>query len=397
MVRAPTQFAQPAPVSTTTQPDAGPDGAPPAPTALARYRTLGRSGLAVSPLALGAMTFGTEWGWGADDATSRALFDRYLDAGGNFVDTADGYTGGRSEEMLGRYVRDRGARDRVVLATKFSFGAEPGNPNAGGNGRKNARRALEGSLRRLGTDYVDLYWIHAWDTRTPAEEALRTMDDLVREGKVRYVGLSDVPAWYFARWQTLAQAHALTPAVALQLEYSLVERSIEREHLPAALELGAGVVPWSPLASGFLSGKYRRNPDGSFEGGGARLDVMKSSGNPVFEKFTVDRNWAVLDAVRAVAAEVGRPVAQVALHWAATRPGVASVLVGATRPDQLDANLAALDFTLPDELRARLDAASAPEPGHPYLFFGPTMQAMLTGGVPVAAWHDQWGGARAGG
>jgi aryl-alcohol dehydrogenase-like predicted oxidoreductase len=383
-------------MATAAAPDRTPDTptagiAPPSPlkTALTHYRTLGRSGLAVSPIALGTMTFGTDWGWGADDATSRALFDRYLDAGGNFVDTADGYTGGRSEEMLGRYVRDRGARDRVVLATKYTFSAEPGNPNAGGNGRKNARRALEGSLRRLGTDYVDLYWIHAWDTRTPVEEAVRTMDDFVSEGKVRYVGLSDVPAWYFARWQTLAEWHGRAPVAALQLEYSLAERGVEREHVPAARALGAGVVPWSPLAGGFLSGKYRRNPDGSFDGGGARLDATKGSGNPVFEKFTRDANWRLLDVLRAVAEEAGRPMAQVALHWAATQPGVASVLVGATRPEQLDANLAALDFALDPALRARLDAASAPEPGHPYEFFGETMQGMMTGGVRVDDWAAQ--------
>lgn len=371
-----------------------PTPAPPAPpsAALTHYRTLGRSGLAVSPLALGTMTFGTDWGWGADDATSRALFDRYLDAGGNFVDTADGYTNGRSEEMLGRYVADRKARDRVVLATKYSFNAEPGNPNAGGNGRKNARRALEGSLRRLRTDYVDLYWIHAWDTRTPVEEALRTMDAFVAEGKVRYVGLSDVPAWYFARWQTLAEWHGREPAAALQLEYSLVERGIEREHVPAAAALGAGVVPWSPLASGFLTGKYRRAADGSYEGGGARLDATKGLGNPIYEKFTRDASWRVLDALRGVAEEAGRPMAEVALHWAATQPGVSSVLVGATKPAQLDANLAALDFTLDPALRARLDAASAPEPGHPYEFFGETMQGLLTGGVRVDGWGARPGG-----
>ena len=185
-------------------------------------------------------------------------FDRYLEAGGNFIDTADGYTGGKSEEMVGKFIAERKLRDRVVLATKFTFNAEPGNPNAGGNGRKNIYRALEGSLRRLKTDYIDLYWLHAWDTVTPVEEVVSTLNDLVREGKIRHYGFSDTPAWYVARAYTLAEKEGKERLIALQLEYSLVERNIEREHIPAAQELGLGICPWSPLASGFLTGKYKR-------------------------------------------------------------------------------------------------------------------------------------------
>src|SRR6476660_8952914 len=210
---------------------------------LNEYITLGRSGLRVSPLCLGTMTFGTEWGWGSEETVSRSVFDRYVDAGGNFVDTADAYTGGKSEELVGKFIAERKLRDRIVLATKFTFNAQPGNPNAGGNGRKNIYRALEGSLRRLGTDYIDLYWLHAWDMMTPFDEVVNTLSDLVREGKIRYYGLSDVPAWYTARAATFAEYNSRERPIALQLEYSLVERTIKREHVPAARELGFAVCP----------------------------------------------------------------------------------------------------------------------------------------------------------
>ena len=239
------------------------------------YLTLGRSGLRVSPLCLGTMTFGTEWGWGSEENVSRAIFDRYLEAGGNFIDTADGYTGGRSEEMVGKFIADGKLRDRVVLATKFTFSADPTNPNAGGNGRKNIYRALTGSLQRLQTDYIDLYWLHAWDSVTPIEEVISTLNDLVRQGKIRHYGFSDVPAWYASRAFTLAEKHATERPIALQLEYSLVERNIEREHVPFAAELGFGICPWSPLASGFLSGKYKREGnDGSATADWKRLKIL---------------------------------------------------------------------------------------------------------------------------
>jgi aryl-alcohol dehydrogenase-like predicted oxidoreductase len=348
---------------------------------LSEYALLGRSGLRVAPLCLGTMTFGTEWGWGADLDACRQLLGRYLEAGGNFVDTADGYTGGRSEEMLGQLLAEAGARDQVVLATKFTFNARPGDPNAGGNGRKNILRALEGSLRRLRTDYVDLYWLHAWDGLTPAEEVMSALDALVRAGKVRYVGLSDTPAWYLARAQTLAELRGWERICALQLEYSLVERHVEREHIPAALELGMGVCPWSPLASGFLSGKYSRGGAKGGEGEG-RLAVVAGSGNPAFEKFT-DRNWRILDVLVGVARELARSPAQVAIAWATRRPGVVSTLVGATRPAQLEDNLQALELELPAPLAARLEEVSRPELVFPYQFFSPVMQAMQTGGVTV--------------
>ena len=344
---------------------------------LANYALLGRSGLRVAPLCLGTMTFGNDWGWGADAETARAIYQRYVETGGNFVDTADGYASGRSEELLGQFMAEAGNRDAMVVATKFTLSGRSGDPNAGGNGRKNIHRALDASLRRLRTDYIDLYWLHSWDGMTPVEEVMETLDDLVRAGKVRYVGLSDTPAWYAARYQTLAESRGRARACALQLEYSLVERTIEREHIPAALELGLGVCPWSPLASGFLSGKYDRR------GGSGRLTVMEGSNIPMFNKRT-DRNFEVLAALIAAARELDRSPAQVAINWITRRPGVASAVIGATRLDQLDANLDSLSFDIPSALGNRLEEASRPPAIFPYsMFADPTLQTALAGGTVV--------------
>jgi len=334
---------------------------------LATYHLLGRSGLRVSPLTLGTMTFGTEWGWGNTAETAERILARYLEAGGNCIDTADGYTAGTSESIIGQFFAKNGGRDRAVIATKFSMNTAAGDPNAGGNGRKNIRLAIEASLRRLKTDYVDLYWLHLWDGMTPVDEVMRTLSDLVCEGKVRYIGLSDVPAWYFARAQTLAEQHGWERIAALQLEYSLAERNIEREHVPAALELGAAVMPWSPLAGGLLTGKYQR--EGGHPKGDGRAPALLASGNPVADKFLQARPWAIVEQLVAVAKLIERSPAQVALNWVATRPGVASTVIGASRVEQLEENLHALDFRLPEELSAQLEAVSRPELVHPYVFF----------------------------
>ena len=342
------------------------------------YRTLGRTGVRVSPLALGAMTFG----WGADRETSRRLFDTYRNAGGNFVDTADLYAGGTSEEWLGEMIQDSHSRHELVLATKFSFNAQPGNPNAGGNGRKNILRALEGSLRRLRTDYIDLYIMHAWDQVTPVEEVAATLNDLVRRGDIRHVGLSDVPAWYASRFTTLADCRAWERPAALQLEYSLVSRSLEREHLPLAQELGISITPWSPLGSGFLSGKFRR-VDGKITGAG-RVVEMKESGNPTLEKFAKrEQNWQILDALLRVADGLGKTPAEVALAWVMSRPCVTATLIGATRVDQLERNLAAAALSLPAEALNTLDSASSPEANELDHFFGDVLQGMIQGGTSV--------------
>ncbi|WP_031496804.1 aldo/keto reductase [Bryobacter aggregatus] len=344
------------------------------------YRSLGRSGLFVSPLALGALTFGTPR-WGSPDDVSEAIFNAYIDAGGNFIDTADGYAKGRSEELVGEYITARGLRDQVVLATKFTFNTQPGNPNAGGNGRKNIHRALEASLRRLQTDYVDLYWLHAWDLITPVEEILQSLGDLVRAGKIRYFGFSDVPAWYAAKAATLASAHALHGPIALQLEYSLSERGIEREHVPAAREFGLGITPWSPLAAGFLAGKYTRNSSGQVAVGGGRLDLNL----PSFQKFN-ERNWHVLGSLRKVAQEAGLPMARVALAWAAAQPGMTSLLLGVSKLEQLHDNLASLELQLsPAQLQA-LDEGSALEVIQPYTMFTPAKNRNILGGGSIVGW-----------
>ena len=346
---------------------------------LTNFRTLGRSGLVVSPLALGTMTFGTP-GWGSPEAVSKAIFNEYIDAGGNFIDTADVYSGGRSEELVGQYMAERSLRDRVVLATKFAFnrGTGPdqsGNPHAGGNGRKNIYQALEGSLRRLGTDYVDLYWMHVWDMVTPVEEVLQSLGDLVRAGKIRYFGFSDMPAWYATKAATLATAYHTPGPIAMQMEYSLVARTIEQEHVPAAKECGLGITPWSPLAAGFLAGKYERSGAGAT--GQGRLSGPNPFGN---SKFT-DKNWQVLDALRMVAQQLDRPLAPVALAWILAQSCVTAPIIGASKPEQLQDNLASLAIRFSPEQLQLLNQVSAPE-----LFFTPGLKKMIFGGNTVQGW-----------
>lgn len=346
---------------------------------LTSYRSLGRSGLIVSPLALGTMTYGAGR-WGVEGDEARAIFDAYLDAGGNFIDTADIYARGRSEEMLGAFLADAKARDRVVLATKFTWNQHPGNPNAGGNGRKNIYRALDGSLRRLGTDYIDLYWSHFWDMVTPVEEVLATFADLIRSGRIRYYALSDVPAWYMTRMATLAAERGLPGPIALQTQYSLVERSADYEHIPAARELGIGVQPWSPLAGGFLSGKYRREDDLT------RVDGRLAGDNPLGQSPFTDRNWYILGVLRRVAGEIDRSPADVALAWAAAQPGIGSVLIGATGADQITRNVAALDVQLSAEQHNALNEASRSAAAFPWSAFVEGTRRSIFGGTDVSAW-----------
>ena len=356
---------------------------------LAQFRTLGRSGLVVSPLALGTMTFGPG-AWGADERTSRAIFDAYRAAGGNFVDTADIYSGGASEELVGRFIKETSSRDEVVLATKFAFNgsASPltatqaggGNPNAGGAGAKNIYRALDASLKRLGTDYVDLYWMHIWDGVTPVEEIVQTLGDLVRSGKIRYYALSDMPAWLAMKAATIAAERRIPGPIAMQVEYSLVARDVESEHIPAAREAGMAVVPWSPLAGGFLSGKYARGNTG---------DTGRLSGpNPFGDSKFVDRNWDVLDVLKTVAAEIGRPAAQVALAWTLARPGVTSTVIGASKVAQLESNVAATEIVLSADQMRRLNEVSAPAPGFSAALASPMIRRMVFGGQNVTGWGE---------
>ncbi|MEM9983350.1 MAG: aldo/keto reductase, partial [Bacteroidota bacterium] len=347
-------------------------------TLLKNYYTLGKSGLRVSRLALGTMTFGSEWGWGAEKDSAKKLFDYYVDEGGNFLDTADLYTNGTSEKWLGEFIKERSLRDKVVVASKFSYNGDPGNPNAGGNGRKNIIRAVEASLKRLGTDYIDLYFLHTWDTMTPPEEVMRTLDDLVKAGKIRHVGLSDVPAWYASRAQTLAEWRGYEPVATLQLEYSLVERNIEHEYTDLGQQLDMGIMVWSPLASGLLSGKYKPSEE-KVEGEG-RLQALAGSGNAAFDKFT-EKNWKIVSVLEEVAKELNQPMASVAINWVANQPSVSSVILGATKMHQLEENMKALTFEIPEAHMQKLNEVSDPTLIFPYTFFEPGMQAMLTGGA----------------
>ena len=360
------------------------------------YRPLGRSGLAVSPLALGTMTFGVAR-WGMEKPETEAVFDAYVEAGGNLIDTADVYAAGRGEEMLGSMIQDRGLRDRLVLATKSGFAAGQG-PHAGGNSAKAIHTALEGSLRRLRTDYIDLYWIHIWDGLTPPEELLETMSNLVRSGRIRYWGLSNTPAWYVARIVTLAAARGQPGPIALQYFYSLVSRELEAEHLPLATDTGLSLMPWSPLAYGLLTGKYDRAtveaapsrqgglPNEGGTAGQARSedDGRLDGANPFGDSLFTDRNWRIVEALKAVASEIGEAPAKVALSWVLNRPCVDTLLIGVSRVSQLHDNIGAVDLVLSPEHRAALDQASQPDLPMLYGLFSDTMrQHVVFGGKAV--------------
>jgi aryl-alcohol dehydrogenase-like predicted oxidoreductase len=322
-----------------------------------RYRLLGHSGLRVSELCLGTMTFGEDWGWGSGEKEAHAMFDLYRQAGGNFIDTANMYTGGTSERFLGQFLKND--RDGVVLATKFTNvapGANPGrDPNLGGNGRKGMVQAIEASLKRLGTDRIDLYWVHAWDFMTPVEELMRGLDDLVRAGKVLHVGISDAPAWAVAQANTLAALRGWSPFIGLQIEYSLLERTVERELMPMAQALGLGVLAWSPLAGGILTGKYSKA--GAKSGRVTQTDQGERL-NP--------RNLAIAAEVLAVAVEAGFDASQVALAW--VRAQGAIPILGARTAEQLRSNMGCLDVELTGQQLTRLHAASKIELGFPHDF-----------------------------
>jgi aryl-alcohol dehydrogenase-like predicted oxidoreductase len=317
------------------------------------YRLLGRSGLRVSPLALGTMTFG----WGADQDAARAIFDAYVGRGGNFVDTANGYANGAAEEMVGEFAESR--REELVIATKYSMPMRSGDPNSGGNSRKSMVRSVEDSLKRLRTDYIDLLYLHIWDGNTPIEEVLRAMDDLVRAGKVLYVGISDIPAWQVSRMQAIAELRGWAPLVALQIPYNLIERTVERDLIPMAETLGLGVVAWSPLAGGVLTGKYGQE-DLALEPGYTRKTVAAGNG------FLTAHGLEVAQVVKEVAAKLGTTPSRVALAWTLLNPAVVAPIVGARTLAQLDDNLGVFGISLEPEQRVRLAEASAVDLGFPH-------------------------------
>ena len=347
------------------------------PLTLERYRLLGRSGLRVSPLALGTATFGTESGWGAEKDEARKLFDTYVERGGNFIDTANTYTGGSAERQLGEFTRGR--REGLVLATKYTTLRRPGDPNSTGAHRKSLFASVEESLRRLGTDYLDLLYLHVWDFRTPVEEVLRGLDDLVRQGKVLYVAMSNAPAWEISRMQAIADLRGWSPLVGLQVEYNLVNRAAERDLIPMARAVGLGVTPYSPLAGGLLTGKYS-SADLTAAGSGKSTRKSFNAGLGL----VTERNLAIADVVREVAAELGRTPAQVGLAWLLRNPDVTAPIIGARTPDQLEGNLGALEVELSAAQLTRLDEASAIDLGYPHdLLAGDHIRAVTLGDLQV--------------
>lgn len=348
-------------------------------SALDHYRLLGRSGIRVSPLALGTMTFGSDWGWGADDAGARQIFEAYVEAGGNFIDTAVNYTNGASERILGQLMKGR--REQLVISTKFTMARDPGNPNSGGNHRLNLMRSVETSLRQLDTDRIELLHLHAWDFTTGADEVMRGLDDLVRSGKVMYLGICNTPAWKIAQLQTLADLRGWAPLVALQIEYSLVERTVEHELLPMAREMGLGVMPWSPLGGGILSGKYRRedlSESNEAAISATRKGVISSSGH------LNERSLQIASVVVDIAAEIGATPSQVALAWTLQNPTVVAPIIGARTLAQAQDNLKALTVRLEESHMSRLDQASAPELIFPERFVArPMVQQLVFGGTKL--------------
>ena len=332
------------------------------------YQLLGNSGLRVSQLCLGAMTFGSDEAWCADRAESKAMFEAYADAGGNFIDTADVYTQGESEKLVGEFIA--ADRERFVLATKYTNAfplAE--DPNAAGNHRKNLTQSLEASLKRLDTDYIDLYWVHVWDYTTPVDEVVRALDDAVSAGKILYAGLSDAPAWVAARANTLAEWRGWTPFITMQLEYSLLERGIEREHVSLCRTMDMAITAWSPLASGILSGKYTRGSEGE-----KRLDNLDA-----FQRLT-EGKLEIARRVDAIADEAGASSAQVALAWVRQRGAIP--IIGARTLDQLRDNLGSVGVTLSAEHMAALNEASGIDLGHPYNFLeSDIVRGLVYGGM----------------
>lgn len=336
------------------------------------YRTLGRSGLRVSPFCLGGMTLGDDWGWGADAATAATIIRTFLDAGGNFIDTANVYTNGHSEKIIGETVgKHTFLRNGVVIGTKVSANGFPGNPNGGGTGAKSIIENCHNSLRRLQTDYIDLLWVHQWDWHTPVEETLRTLHQLVSSGKVRYIGVSYAPAWKIAQAQTMALLKDWTPFAGLQIEYSLLERTIEQELVPMAAELGLGITPWAPLKGGILSGKYAQGPVA-----GSRMD---RNGRTV---SLSSRELAILDKLDALANEYNTTVAAVALAWILHKPAATSAIIGVRTPEQLTANMQALSVSLSADEMAALDALSAPPSTFVTAYAG-YAQMFIHGGITI--------------
>ncbi len=324
-----------------------------------RYKLLGSSSLRVSELSLGAMTFGEETGIGSSEKVCKSIYDAYLEQGGNFIDTANIYTLGTSERMLAGFIKSN--RDELVLASKYSMTTDAGDLNAGGNHRKNLVQAVEKSLQRLDTDFIDLYWVHGWDHVTPVAEVMRALDDLVRAGKILHIGISNAPSWYIAEANTLARERNMTPFTAMQLHYNLVERGIEADYFDLAKAQNMAILAWSPLAAGLLSGKFTSDDDS------VDLSDSRLKNSHWGKAFLVDERLAIARGVGEIAAEIGVSSPQLALAWLLQRPlGPVIPIIGARKLEQLQDNLGCLDVQLTAEHIARLDALNQPNFAYPH-------------------------------
>ncbi|MCJ7445917.1 MAG: aldo/keto reductase [Methanotrichaceae archaeon] len=325
-----------------------------------RYKLFGKSGLRVSELCLGTMTFGEEWGWGGSKEESKKIFDAYAEAGDNFIDTANHYTNGTSEKYLGEFIGSD--RENFVIATKYTLNGRPKDPNGGGNHRKSMMQSLNAILERLGTNYIDIYWVHAWDFLTPVEEVMRALDDVVRAGKVLYIGISDAPAWVVSRANTMAELRGWTPFTGTQVQYSLIERTPERDLLPMAKSLDIAITAWSPLGAGLLTGKYAAKSGKGPED--ARLSKTDWGSSIITEK-----NLTIVEEVKKIALETGRTPAQVALNWLRKRKsGVIIPIIGAKKHSQVKDNLGCLEFELREDQLKRLGNVSKIDLGFPHDF-----------------------------
>jgi len=330
------------------------------------YKLLGKSGLRVSELALGTMTFGEEWKWGANKEESKKVFDAFVNAGGNFIDTANRYTEGTSEKFVGDFIASD--REHFVVGTKYTLFTRKDDPNFSGNHRKNMMQALDASLKRLKTDYIDLYWVHAWDFTTPEQEVLRALDDMIRAGKILYIGISDTPAWIVSRMNAIAELRGWLQFVALQVKYSLLERTVERELLPMARKLDLAVTPWAVMGGGILSGKYNENKN--------------ESGRAQMNSSIDENNLSIASEVIRIAKEIGCTPSQVALNWVRQQPGVIIPIVGAKTQDQLQENVDCLKYLLNGEQLNKLNELTKIDLGFPHTFLnGEYIRTLVFGGT----------------
>jgi len=350
---------------------------------LTHYRLLGNTGLRVSPIAFGAGTFGEAWGeaWSSGKEQGREIFNRYIEAGGNFFDTADVYQFGESEVWLGEFIREAGNRDRLVIATKATQNQVVNDPNGGGNGRKHIIESVNKSLERLGTDYIDLFYLHHWDQVTPVEEVVMTFDQLIKEGKIRHYGLSNFPAWYVSKAHTIAAQRFLNPVSAIQNQYSLVARSDDAEYLPMCKSLGIAYTAWSPLANGLLTGKYQVNQEGLLTGAGRLTEAWAT--DPSVANLATSEKVAVVAELLRISEEIGQTPSQVALNWMINHRGVTTAVIGARKLEQLESNLKALEFELSQQHVDALNAVSTVAPQPPYSFHSPEFLELIHTGTKV--------------